>query len=45
METLEKQDPVLARFMSPFNHPKPLAQAIRQVLGLSRLPVLPKVKQ
>lgn len=32
------------QFESPFNHPKPLVQAICQVLGLRQLPTLPKVK-
>jgi len=32
------------QFESPYNHPKPLAQAIRQALGLRQLPTLPKVK-
>lgn len=32
------------QFESPFNHPKPLAQAIRQVLGLRQFPLLPRAK-
>lgn len=30
------------QFESPFNHPKPLVQAIRQVLDLKQLPLLPR---
>lgn len=32
------------QFESPYNHPKPLTQAIRQVLGLRQLPTLPRSK-
>jgi len=32
------------QFESPYNHPKPLTQAIRQVLGLPKLPTLPRTK-
>lgn len=32
------------QFESPYNHPKPLVQAIRKALGLPKLPPLPRSK-